>query len=66
MLALGECTIERRPAGATGELAGGLKQREAAHHAAVDAVFFVVEQGPQKGRSVPEACVIRICSSVRS
>ena len=44
-VALGDCTIERRPAGATGELAGGLKQREAAHHAAVDAVLFVVEEG---------------------
>ena len=45
----GECPIERRPASATGELAGGFKQRESAHHAAIDAVFFVVEQGSAEG-----------------
>ena len=45
-VAFGKCTIERWPASATGELAGGLKQREATHHTAIDAVFFVVEQGP--------------------
>ena len=40
-----EPAVERRPPGAAGEFAGGLKQRQSANHAAVDAVLFVVEEG---------------------